>query len=369
MKNLNFTSINNLSIFLKDKKFNKIFIICGKKSYAASGGKNLLEKILKKKIVNVYYKISPYPEIAELKKIIFLLNKFAPDLIIAIGGGSVLDYGKIANALKLNRNIKNDIRRSKFNIKKKIAKLVAIPTTAGSGAEVTSTAVIYVDGIKYSIENDLIVPDYFFLIPELIIYSKKKIKASSGFDAIAQSIESIISTRSNALSLKYAKKSLDLLIKNYLPYLNKTNKINSSSMLIGANLAGKAINISRTTAPHAVSYPFTYHYGVSHGHAVALTLEKFLKFNYLNMKDSHCNFNLEKRYKIIFEKTKTKNIIELQNFLINLKKNANLETDFSKLGINLNRNISKIISDVNEKRLNNNPIKLTKQDLKFIILG
>jgi len=55
--------------------------------------------------------------------------------------------------------------------------------------------------------------------------------------------------------------------------------------------------------------------------------------------------------------------------LINLKKNANLETDFSKLGINLNRNISKIISDVNEKRLNNNPIKLTKQDLKFIILG
>ena len=140
-------------------------------------------------------------------------------------------------------------------------------------------------------------------------------------------------------------------------------------MLIASNLAGKAINISRTTAPHAVSYPFTYHYGISHGHAVSLTLEKFLKFNYLNMKKSYCDFDLEKRYKIIFEKTKTKNIIELQNFLINLKKKSKLETNFSKLGININENIVKIISDVNLKRLKNNPIKLSKKDLKYIILN
>ena len=100
-----------------------------------------------------------------------------------------------------------------------------------------------------------------------------------------------------------------------------------------------------------------------------MTLEKFLKFNFYNIKKSYCNFNLEKRYEIIFEKTKTKNIFELHNFFVDLKKKARLETNFSKLGINIKENISKIISDVNLKRLNNNPIKLTKKDLKYIILN
>ncbi len=369
MKNLNLSTINQLSLFLNNKNFNKIFIICGTKSYSLSGGKKILENILKKKLVRYFFKTSSFPEIFELKKIIFELKKFSPDLIIAIGGGSVLDYAKIANVLKLSKNLINDIKNSNFNINKKISKLLAIPTTAGSGAEVTSTAVIYINGIKYSVENELIVPDYFFLIPELVINASKKIKSSSGFDAIAQSIESIISTKSNNRSLQYAKKSLDLSIKNYIQYLNRPTINNSNLMLIASNLSGEAINISRTTAPHAVSYPFTYHYGISHGHAVSLTLEKFLTFNYYNINKSHCDFNLDKRYKIIFEKTKTKNIIELKNFLINLKKKAKLETNFSKLGININQNIEKIISNVNLKRLKNNPIKLSKKDLKYIILN
>ena len=69
-------------------------------------------------------------------------------------------------------------------------------------------------------------------------------------------------------------------------------------MLIASNLAGKAINISKTTAPHAISYPFTSHFGISHGHAVSLTLNEFLKFNYKNMKLSKSNFDLKNRYKI-----------------------------------------------------------------------
>ena len=67
-------------------------------------------------------------------------------------------------------------------------------------------------------------------------------------------------------------------------------------MCVAANLSGKAINISKTTAPHAVSYPFTSLYNVSHGHAVSLTLEKFLKFNFINYKKAKCNFDIKKRY-------------------------------------------------------------------------
>ena len=121
----------------------------------------------------------------------------------------------------------------------------------------------------------------------------------------------MISLKSNKTSLYYAKKSLELSITNYLPFIKKPNLENSNKMLISSNLAGKAINISRTTAPHAVSYPFSSMFGISHGHAVSLTFEKFLLFNYLNSNRSLSSFNLKNRYKIIFELFNVKNINEL----------------------------------------------------------
>ena len=85
--------------------------------------------------------------------------------------------------------------------------MIAIPTTAGSGAEVTSSAVIYINKKKYSVEGTGLSPDKFFLIPELIIDNHKKLKSSAGFDAISQAIESIISVRSNK-KVFYLQKNL-----------------------------------------------------------------------------------------------------------------------------------------------------------------
>ena len=80
---------------------------------------------------------------------------------------------------------------STYQIKKKFTKLIAIPTTAGSGAEVTTNAVIYINKMKYSVEGPLLRPDYFFLIPELVIGASKKIKSSAGFDAISQALKQL----------------------------------------------------------------------------------------------------------------------------------------------------------------------------------
>ena len=91
-------------------------------------------------------------------------------------------------------------------------------------------------------------------------------------------------------------------------------------MCLAANFSGEAINISKTIAPHAVSYPFTSYFGVSHGHAVSLTLNKFLLFNYENIKYSHDNFDLRKRYKILFSLTKTNSIKQLDILLKTIKK-------------------------------------------------
>ena len=98
------------------------------------------------------------------------------------------------------------------------------------------------------------VPDYFFLFPKLVINSNSKIRSASALDGISQAIESIISLKSNKESVRYSLMSLDIFAKNLNNYFEKNNDKNTLQMCIASNLAGKAINISRTTAPHAVSY-------------------------------------------------------------------------------------------------------------------
>lgn len=368
MHMLNCSTISDFNKLIKKKKFKKIFIISGKNSFYKSKA-NVFLKFPKNQTIKLYFKKSKLPEYNELRAILKKIDNFAPDIIIAIGGGSVIDLAKIASILDLRliKDLKKKLISYKNVSKSKLYPLIAIPTTAGAGAEVTSNSVIYINKVKYSVENALLIPDYFFLFPDLIINNPFSIKSSSGFDAIAQAVESLISLKSNYKSVSYAKKSLKLSLNNYLSFLKKPNKVNSKNMLIASNLAGKAINISKTTAPHAISYPFTSLFGIDHGHAVSLTLEKFLSFNFENIKRSESNFKLSERYKIIFKLFKIKNIKELSNKIKFLKKEAKLIDSFSDLGIDISSKSKKILDQVNFLRLKNNPIKITKEDIIRIL--
>ena len=351
---------------LKNKS--KVFIITGKNSFYKTRANKIFSQLFKTKKIQFYFKEGFVPEIKELKIISNLIFQFNPDIILGIGGGTVLDYSKIVSCVPTSEINKKKIILGKIKFLKKYL-VCAIPTTAGSGAEVTSNAVIYIGNKKYSFESSSLLPDHFLLIPSFVLGANKKIKASSGFDTISQAIESLISLRSTDQSVIYAKKSLNFSIKYFSDFLTKPNNTNSLKMSLAANFSGKAINISKTTAPHAVSYPFTSYFGISHGHAVSLTIDKFLLFNYQNIAYSNSNFSLKNRYEILFGLTKTKNIIELILFLKQLKRNANLVDDFKKLNIDIRRHCPMIINDVSTLRLKNNPIKLEKVDLKNILLS
>ena len=365
--------VSKLSDFKKiisNKKFNKIFLITGKNSYFKSQADKFFN-FPKNKLIKFYFKRSFLPEFDELKIIINELRNFDPDLILAIGGGAVIDYAKI---LSIAEDIEiNDLRKKLINYekisKKKLYPLIAVPTTAGAGAEVTSNAVIYINKIKYSVEDKLLIPNYFFLFSNLILNNPIKLKSAAGFDAIAQAVESLISVKSSRSSVSFAKKSLILSSKNYLPFLINPTNDNSKKMLLASNLAGKAINISKTTAPHAVSYPFSTLFGISHGHAVSLTFEKFLLFNYQKINFSSSNFDLKKRYQIIFNLAKVNNIQDLDFFLNKIKINTGLENNLKKLGVSIKSDYRKILSGVNVQRLKNNPINLNRNDIKNILLN
>ena len=221
---------------------------------------------------------------------------------------------------------------------------------------------------KYSVENINIRPKKYILIPDLIKNNNKKIKSSAGFDAIAQAVESLVSVKSNHTSVGYSINSLRLSLKNYLSYLNKPNNSNAKNMLEAANYSGKAINLTKTTAPHALSYPFTARFGISHGHAVSLTFTEFMKFNFENKHKTITNFSLDDRLKILLKLTETQNLNELLKYFNYIKTKAKLEDNFKKLNINIEKNFNTIAKDINLSRLSNNPVKVDFSTIKEILL-
>jgi len=360
-------SAEDIKKFINDKSFKKIFVLCGKKSFVTSGAENLFKKIITDKEIKLFYKKSELPILEELIEIINNIKNFKPDLILAVGGGAVIDYAKIANVVDVREDLADLIVNYSYPFKKKYTKLTVIPTTAGSGAEVTSNAVIYVDGIKHSFESELLIPDNFFLIPEFLISAPNKIKASAGFDAIAQALESLVSKKSNEQSVEYASKSLRVSVNSFISFVNNPNMKNATEMSIAANLAGKAISISKTTAPHAASYPFTSLFNISHGHAVSLFFERFFKFNYKNLDKSETTFDLKKRFDLIFNLFDVPNINDFNSKISLIKNQAKLEDNLIKLDINIQQSSENILKGINLLRLGNNPVKINGKDIYNII--
>ena len=160
-------STQDIKKFINDKSFKKIFVLCGKKSFVTSGADELFKQIVSDKEIKLFYKKSELPILEELIQIINNIKNFKPDLILAVGGGAVMDYAKIANVIDVREDLADLIVNYSYPFQKKKTKLAVIPTTAGSGAEVTSNAVIYVKGIKHSFESELLIPDNFFSNPLL----------------------------------------------------------------------------------------------------------------------------------------------------------------------------------------------------------
>lgn len=351
--------------WLENNSIRKIFLLNDKNSYQLSGSENYLKQVLNKYTYIEFSDFSENPKIEDVNKGIEILNNEKCDCCIAIGGGSVLDMAKLICYLqKLNSIDSNLILKTKLTgISRKIP-LCAIPTTAGSGAESTHFAVVYINNIKYSLAHSSILPDIVSLNSKLSFTLGPYLKAITGLDALAQGIESYWSRNATSESRKYSVKAIEY-IKNNLKESVLENSFDSHSMVVeGSNLAGRAINIAQTTAVHAFSYYFTTNHGIKHGHAVALTLGKVYNYNYMrsliSSKETMTRFQeLNKILKI--EKDP---LSELENFISEL----NIELNFSKLNINIKEELPKIKTEVNIERLRNNPFKLDEYDFDKIFI-
>jgi alcohol dehydrogenase len=358
---------------LRDKLFGiveklkpkKILFVTANKSYLKSDIQSLVNPIIKNYSIKRFYGFDNNPKLSDVKKGIELLKDFKPDMIISIGGGSVIDMGKLINILSQNTN-SSELIKNNIKLKKSKLKMVAIPTTSGTGSESTSFAVVYINNKKYSVSHKSMMPDYAFIDSNLSNSMSKRLRASSAFDAFSQSIESYWSINSTIKSKNISRKAITL-IKNNIIASFKNSFDARAAMARAANLSGQAINITKTTAPHALSYKISSKYGLQHGHAVALTLGKFFIINApkddINILDKRGHKYLLKTMKSLFKILEVTSAQEASAYWYNLMQRTGLESNVIK-ACSLNKDgLKKIILSVDQFRLKNNPVKIDNTDL------
>jgi len=352
--------------WLKSKNTKKIFLITGKNSFHVSGSKNYLTPLLDEYDYTKFSDFDDNPQLKDVYRGIELFKSEGCDCCIAVGGGSVIDMAKLVSSLVNEDVIKlpEKIRSNIINNSREIP-LCVIPTTAGSGSESTHFAVVYIDHQKYSLAHPSILPDLVNLNANLSYSLNPYLKAITSLDALFQSIESFWSKKSTAQSRIYSSKAIDLLWNNLKQSVLENNYEAHKKVVQGSNLAGKAINIAKTTAAHAFSYFFTTHHNIRHGHAVSLTIGKIYQFN-----KSHVQYSDKVTKQIFTDLDKLLGIEEdsisvIENFISDL----NIELDFSKLNINIKKELPNIKKEVNLERLNNNPFKIKEKDFENILIN
>lgn len=348
-------------IFSNDIDIKTILDNCNAKNILLITNKYFLENEFIKNILNLDYNIvifddfSPNPKYDDVVKAIDIFNKNNCNFIISIGGGSSIDIGKSVKIMTPQNN-KMGFLNNEYNYS--YIKHLAIPTTAGTGSESTRFAVMYYDGLKRSLMTDCILPDYVILNSDLLKSLPDYQKKCTLLDALCQSIESIWARNSTDDSHKYSKKSIELIFDNYKNYLNNDDEA-IRNMLIAANYSGKAINISQTTAAHALSYKITSEYNLPHGHAVAICMNIIWEYMIELSKD---NKNLEEKLNMVTKFMNCSNIQDAYNKYKSLFDSLELE-EFIDGDMSTVEEFTKL---VNLQRLNNNPIIFNENDIKKI---
>lgn len=311
----------------------------------------------------VFDQFTPNPLYEQVCKGVELFNGNRCDAIVAVGGGSTLD---VAKCIKLYCRMDPSRNYLEQECKDSCVPLIAVPTTAGTGSESTRYAVIYYDGKKQSITHTSIVPDYAILEPKLLkslpLYQKK----CTMLDALCQGIESLWSVNSTDESMVFSKMAIETIMYHWHGYIENNDEDDAKSIMLAANYAGRAINITQTTAPHAMSYKLTSMYGLPHGHAVALCLPEVWMYMMEHPEKcidkrgaEHLEFIFEWLGRLMLCDSAYKGLMMFRAIMFSLDMSAPESN-------NLDADLEVLVHSVNPVRLKNNPVALDEKTIDVI---
>ena len=274
-----FSSLSHIDGIIKETGASKVAIFTDKGIEKAG----LVDVVLKNILVEyrIFDDLPAEPTYLEAQALVDEAGAYGADLIIAVGGGSVMDTAKLASLLQGGQIRVKDLLDSPLIAKKRVRTLM-IPTTAGTGAEATLNAIVAVpeQKLKVGIVNPEMMSDYVILDPEMIRKLPMKISASTGVDALCHAIECYTGNKANYFSDIFALEALSLIMNNIEKAVKDPDAMDAKvKMQIASFYAGIAITSSGTTAVHALSYPLGGRYHIAHGVSNAILLVPVMKFN------------------------------------------------------------------------------------------
>ena len=357
--------INNLPQILKGFNSKKIFLVVDS-SFPFLNIREDINALEMQKVV--FSDFTPNPLYEDVCKGIDLLRAEKCDVILAVGGGSAIDVAKCIKlavlAKESNDAIIPPLVNTRVQFDGSLLPLIAVPTTAGTGSESTHNAVMYYNNAKQTVTNDGVLPEYAVLessvLKTLPLYQKK----CTMMDALCQGIESWWSVNSTEESYEYSRKTIELIMQNWRAYIFDNDTEAAAKIMMAANYGGRAINITQTTAAHAMSYKITSLYKFPHGHAVAVCLPTIWEFM-LNHMDKCIDLRGLEYLVGIFNKIANAMGASSSFEAIDLFRQMMHELDlYQPIFGDRERELFLLSSSVNSIRLKNNPVQLNADVIK-----
>ena len=308
--------------------------------------------------VTQFSEFEPNPKFESVVKGVKTFIENECDSILALGGGSTMD---VAKCIKLFANMDHDRNYLEQRIEENNIPLMMIPTTAGTGSEATRYAVIYYNGVKQSITHEDCIPSMVFMDPSFLKTVDPYHRKSTMLDALCHSIESYWSVNSTDESKAYAREAITLILESKDSYLRNEN-VGNINMQRASQLAGRAINITQTTAGHAMCYMLTSIYGIAHGIAAALCVDRLWPYmidhteDCIDKRGEKYLVNTLRELATAFDCDTPKEASEVFSYMIK-------ELKIESPKIKNTGELDQLVSGVASERLKNNPVALSKESI------
>lgn len=362
-------SIGTIASEVTDYQVNKVLIITDKGVWDAG----LIEKPWRLLEANgiqveIINSTPPEPEVEHVNEIFRTAKELACELVIGIGGGSSMDVAKLI-AVMLTNDLSLREMLDKAPLRRRGVPTIMVPTTAGTGAEVTPNAIVLVpeEELKIGIVSSKMMPDCVILDPLMTVKLPAPITAATGMDALTHAIECYTSKKANPLSDTLALKAITLISRSIrIAYRNGNDIDARHDMLLGAMYGGMAIATSSTTAVHALAYPLGGKYRIPHGLSNAILLPHVMKFNMDHAEDKFRDIatamgintnDLTDRQAAVKMIENLYSLIDDLNITMNLKDKGITEDDLDGM-VEAAAKVTRL--------LDNNPKPMSKDDMRAI---
>ncbi|MGO4495110.1 phosphonoacetaldehyde reductase [Paenibacillus sp. 2RAB27] len=307
------------------------------------------------------------PNVADILNLKQEIEPFQYDLIVAIGGGSVMDAAKVMSALQHKTfhtiaEVREAITSEAYRSEPYFTPWIGIPTTSGTGSEVTCWATVWDEecGSKYSVSDERLYARSAIILPELTVTMPLRLSVSTALDALCHATEAYWSVHTNAVTRVYALQAIER-VRQTLPLLieQPDNLVWREQLSLASLMAGLAFSNTRTTACHSISYPLTMIFGIDHGIAASITLSTVLKHNFDALIEPDK----------LLRAFGAANVEEVDSLIRSMYTIYGLSSNLSPYGVTV-EGIREVVSHSYTKgRMDNNPVEISPEELERMLVS